>query len=98
MGAFYDKKTKSKLIVNQAFSLFCNGTVIVPNVVGEPIREARQSLIEFAWEPITQTAEVVLSFVEEMCQSFRNCRKSLPIQRGCVEISHIHHNQIIYKK
>ena len=38
-------------------------------MVGEPIREARQSLIEFAWEPIIQTEEVVLLFVEEMRQS-----------------------------
>jgi hypothetical protein len=48
---------------------FCNGAVIVPNVVGEPITEARKSLIEFAWEPIKQTEEVIFPFVEEMRQS-----------------------------
>ena len=48
---------------------FCNGAVIVPNVVGEPITEARKSLIEFAWEPIKQTEEVIFPFVEEMRRS-----------------------------
>ena len=50
----------TQLVVNEVYR---------PNVVGEPIREARQSLIEFAWEPTIQTEEVVLSFVEEMRQS-----------------------------
>jgi len=62
-------KDKIQIEYKASVQSFCNGAVIVPNVVGEPIREARQSLIEFAWEPIIQTEEVVLSFVEEMRQS-----------------------------
>jgi len=62
-------KDKIQIEYRASVQSFCNGAVIVPNVVGEPIREARQSLIEFAWEPIIQTEEVVLSFVEEMRQS-----------------------------
>ena len=62
-------KDKIQIEYKASVQSFCNGAVIVPNVVGEPIREARQSLIEFAWEPTIQTEEVVLSFVEEMRQS-----------------------------
>ena len=62
-------KDKIQIEYKASVQSFCNGAVIVPNVVGEPIREARQSLIEFAWEPIKQTEEVIFPFVEEMRQS-----------------------------
>ena len=63
--------TKDQIKIENRASIqsFCNGTVIIPDVVGKQISEARKSLIEFAWEPIIQTEEVVLSFVERMRQS-----------------------------
>ena len=62
-------KDKIKIEYRASVQSFCNGSVIVPNIVGEPISEARKSLIEFAWEPITQTEEGSFSFIEGMRKS-----------------------------
>ena len=48
---------------------FCNGSTIVPNVVGLSIVDARKSLIEFGWEPVIQIGEVSFSFVDQMRES-----------------------------
>ncbi|MDA7551582.1 hypothetical protein N8760_07190 [Rhodobacteraceae bacterium] len=62
-------KDQIKIKYRASVQSFCDGSVIVPNIIGKQISEARKSLIEFAWEPIIQTEEVVLSFVERMRQS-----------------------------
>ena len=62
-------KDKIKIEYRASVQSFCNGSVIVPKIVGEPISEARKTLIEFAWEPITQTEEGSFSFIEGMRKS-----------------------------
>jgi hypothetical protein len=62
-------KNQIKIENKASIQSFCSGSVIVPNIIGEQIGGARKSLIEFSWEPIVQTQEVVLSFVETMRES-----------------------------